>query len=89
MHRHLIGTYVLVLGSGLAGLVVGVFVIDVEPAVIGWFFATGGGLMVGAFVAAIASNEPLVGRGALPGTPIASPPGSARRDGANGRESGP
>ncbi|MEZ4501549.1 MAG: hypothetical protein R3C39_02880 [Dehalococcoidia bacterium] len=89
MHRQLIGTYVLVLGSALAGLVIGVFVIEVDPAPVGWFFATGAGLMVGAFVAAIASNEPLIGRGALPAPPVVPPRASAGDDRAasNGRES--
>lgn len=86
MHRRLIGTYVLVLGSGLAGLLIGIFVAEVEPAAIGWVFGAGSGLMIGSFVAAVASNEPLVGRGALPQPPMFEAPGPEdEREPENGR----
>ena len=54
-------TYVLVIGGFLAGLAVGVFVLDYQPAYLGWLFGGGAGLSVGAFIAAIATNTPLVG----------------------------
>jgi cyanate permease len=87
LHRELFGTYTLVFGSALTGLLIGVFVVDVEPAVIGWVFGMGSGLMLGAFVAAVASNEPLVGRGALPREPVLRPPGAddERAEAGNGR----
>ena len=64
--RELIGPYLLVGGGLLGGILVGVFVVEMRPAVLGWLFGAGAGLMLGAFIAAIASNEPLVGRSTLP-----------------------
>ena len=63
MHRELLGTYAIVGGCALAGLLVAVFVVDYEPRVLLGAYGAGAGLMVGAFIAAIASNEPLVGGG--------------------------
>jgi len=54
-------TYILVIGGFLAGLAIGVFVLNYEPAYLGWLFGGGAGLSVGAFIAAIATNTPLVG----------------------------
>ena len=59
--RALLLPYLCVGGGTLVGLAVGVFVIDFEPAFVGWLFGGGAGLTGGAFVAAITSNEPLVG----------------------------
>lgn len=63
MHRELLGTYLLVFGGAFGGLLVGVLFVHTRPAPLGWLFGLGAGLMVGAFIAAIASNEPLVGGG--------------------------
>ena len=64
MRRGLISSYLCV-GTGLAvGLYVGVFVIDYEPAVVGWVFGAGAGTSVGAFVAAMATSTSLVGSSA-------------------------
>jgi hypothetical protein len=63
MHRELLATYALVGGCALVGFVVAVFVIDYEPRLLMGVYGAGAGLMVGAFIAAIASNEPLVGGG--------------------------
>ena len=65
-HRELIGSYLLVGGGFLGGLLIGIFVVDAEPAIIGWLFSAGAGITLGAFIAALSSNEPLIGRGALP-----------------------
>lgn len=73
LRRELIGPYLLVGGGLLAGLFVGVFVVDAEPAIIGWLFGAGAGITLGAFLAAITSNEPLVGRGAFPAPPPRQP----------------
>lgn len=54
-------TYVLIVGGFLGGLAVGVFVLDYDPQYLGWLFGAGAGLSVGAFIAAIATNTPLVG----------------------------
>ena len=60
----------LCIGLGLlAGAYVGGFVIDFEPRVVGLVFGAGAGLSVGAFVAALATNTPLAGRG-TPRRPI-------------------
>ena len=66
MHRELIGSYLLVGGGLTGGLAVGIFVVDVEPAILGWLFGAAAGLMLGAFIATIAAGESLVGRGTLP-----------------------
>jgi len=61
-HRELLGTYLLTMGGLLIGILVGVLVLDTDPAFQGWLFGAGLGLSGGAFVAALASNVPLVGR---------------------------
>ncbi len=43
--------------------------VDAEPAIIGWLFSAGAGTTLGAFIAALSSNEPLIGRGTLPAPP--------------------
>ena len=55
-------TYLPIVAGFLIGSFVGFFVVDVDPAVVGWAFGAGAGLMGGAFIAALATNEPLVGR---------------------------
>jgi hypothetical protein len=62
-HRELLGTYALVGGGLLIGLLAGIFVIDARPAIIGWVFGAAAGLTAGAFIAALASGEALAGRG--------------------------
>ena len=64
MLRYLRPHYLLVFGGLPLGLAVGVFVIDFQPAFVGWILAGGVGLSVGAYVAAISSGEPLAGSGA-------------------------
>ena len=54
---------VLVLGGLVAGALIGGVVSGTEPALLGWLFGAGAGLMGGAFIAALATNEALVGRG--------------------------
>ena len=73
VRRKLIAPYILVASGLIIGLYIGVFVVNVEPAIIGWLFGAGAGVTFGAFVAAISSDEPLVGRGALP-TPYSCDP---------------
>jgi hypothetical protein len=70
VHRELFATYALVFGCALIGLGVTVFVADVQPAFLAWLLGAGAGTMVGAFIAAVATNEPLVGRSALPREPL-------------------
>lgn len=77
-HRELISSYLLVGGGFFGGLLIGIFVVDAEPAIIGWLFSAGAGITLGAFIAALSSNEPLIGRGTVPARP---PPDM----GANGR----
>ena len=54
----------------LVGAYVGGFIIDFEPQIVGMVFGAGAGLSVGAFVAALATNTPLAGRGATPRRPV-------------------
>jgi hypothetical protein len=61
-HRELLGTYILVGGGLFTGLLVGFMVLNTDPAYKGVLFGAGTGLSGGAFMAALASNTPLVGR---------------------------
>ncbi|MDP6607008.1 MAG: hypothetical protein QF664_12235 [Dehalococcoidia bacterium] len=61
--RELFGSYLLVGGGLVAGLLIGVLVLDTRPAVVGWFFGAGAGLAGGAFIAAVTSDMPLAGSG--------------------------
>lgn len=63
MRRYLRPHYLLVFGGTAIGLAIGIFVIDVQPAVVGWLIGGGLGLSGGAYLAAITSGEPLVGGG--------------------------
>ena len=54
--------YLPVLGGLAAGTWIGGFVLDADPALLGWIFGAGSGLMGGAFLAALVSNVPLAGR---------------------------
>ncbi|MYE46061.1 MAG: hypothetical protein F4X25_04800 [Chloroflexi bacterium] len=52
-----------IVGGLVAGALIGGVVMSPEPAIIGWLFGAGAGLMGGAFIVAIATNESLAGRG--------------------------
>lgn len=52
-----------ILGGLAAGALIGGVLLKPEPAIVGWLFGAGAGLMGGAFIVAIATNEALVGRG--------------------------
>ncbi len=58
-----IAVVIPILGGLLAGALIGGVLVKPEPAIIGWLFGAGAGLMGGAFIVAIATNEPLAGRG--------------------------
>ncbi len=60
MMRYLQPPRVFVVVGLTTGLLIGVFVIEMRPAVLGWFFGAGLGLMGGAFVAAITSGEAVI-----------------------------
>lgn len=64
MSRFLRTHYLIVFGGLVLGLAVGIWVIDFEPAFVGWIIGGGVGLSGGAYVAAISSGEPLAGGGA-------------------------
>lgn len=53
--------YLIVFGGFIIGLLFGVFVLDTSPAIAGWLFGAGAGTTGGAFVAAIASGEQIIG----------------------------
>lgn len=63
MRRYLRPHYLLVIGGLAFGLAIGIFVIDSDPAPVGWIIGGGLGLSGGAYVAAITSGEPLAGGG--------------------------
>lgn len=63
MIGNLFRLYVPVVGGLVAGTWIGGVVLAPDPAIVGWIFGAGGGLMGGAFLAAIVSNVPLAGSG--------------------------
>lgn len=63
MRRYLRPHYLWVIGGMAIGLAIGVFVVNAEPAILGWAIGGGLGLSGGAYLAAITSGEPLVGGG--------------------------
>ncbi len=52
-------TFFVVVGL-ILGVLFGVLVFDTHPPLFGWLFGAGVGLMGGAFVAAIASGQPII-----------------------------
>ncbi len=60
-HRALLPQYAIVSAAIALGVLLGVRVIDAQPPLLGWIFGAGSGLMVGAYIAAMASGVPLVG----------------------------
>jgi hypothetical protein len=68
--RRMLPVYLCVGIGLLAGIFFGAFVIDFQPRVVGGIFGAGAGLSAGAFVAALATNTPLAGRGASTRRPI-------------------
>lgn len=61
MDRSMLMTMLFVFGCTLTGFVVSVFVVDSDMPVVSGLLGTGGGAMVGSFIAAVASDEPLIG----------------------------
>jgi hypothetical protein len=59
--RGMLSTYILVIGGLIAGLYVGTFVLHYHPPFVGWIFGAGAGVSLGAFIAALVTNTPLVG----------------------------
>ena len=82
--RNAVRVYLPVFGGLAAGLAAGGFVLDADPAVAGWILGAGGGLMGGAFVAALAGNVPLAGRGGSRPRPASFPGDDLGRNGRNG-----
>ena len=63
MRQYLCPHYLLVFGGLALGLAVGIFIIDFEPAIVGWIVGGGVGLSGGAYIAALSSGDPLAGGG--------------------------
>ena len=76
-----------IVGGLAAGALIGGVLLKPEPALIGWLFGAGAGLMGGAFLVALATNEPLAGRGPAP-RPSRYPGETPPRDGGEGEEEG-
>jgi hypothetical protein len=68
----MLGTVLVTFGGTLIGFVLSVFVFESDRPLVAGLLGTGGGTMIGAYIAAIATNEPLLGRGS-------SPPSTPRR----------
>lgn len=61
------GLHHLFVFGGLAlGLTAGIFLIESEPAFLGWLFGSGAGLAGGAFAAALTSGEQIAGGSGKP-----------------------
>ncbi|MSP22803.1 MAG: hypothetical protein EXR66_07315 [Dehalococcoidia bacterium] len=61
MERGMLPTVLVTLGGTVTGFVLSVFVFDTDMPVVASLLGTGGGTMIGAYIAAIATNEPLLG----------------------------
>ncbi|GMU39182.1 MAG: hypothetical protein AMXMBFR23_00480 [Chloroflexota bacterium] len=62
-----LGRHHVIIGvSVIAGVLFGVFVFQTDPAVLGWVFGLGMGLLGGAFIAAVTSGEAIAGSGEGP-----------------------
>ena len=59
----MLGTVLVTFGGTLIGFVLSVFVFESDRPLIAGLLGTGGGTMIGAYIAAVATNEPLIGRG--------------------------
>ncbi len=66
MERSMLSTVLVTFGGTIIGFVLSVFVFESDQPLLAGLLGTGGGTMIGAYIAAIATNEPLIGRGALP-----------------------
>ena len=66
-----------------AGALIGGPVAGADPALAGWILGAGAGLTGGAFVAALAANVPLAGRGGRAGEGAAFPGGELGRGGGD------
>ena len=73
----MLGTVLVTFGGTLIGFVLSVFVFESDRPLIAGLLGTGGGTMIGAYIAAIATNEPLLGRGS---PPPSMPRGSSSED---------
>ena len=73
----MLGTVLVTFGGTLIGFVLSVFVFESDRPLVAGLLGTGGGTMIGAYIAAIATNEPLLGRGS---TPPSRPRGSSSED---------
>jgi len=80
--------YLPVIGGLLLGLLIGGVVFETNPTIVGWIFGAGSGLMGGAFIAALASNEPIVG-GSGGGVRHATFPGEQLGQAARGEDDRP
>ena len=67
-----------------AGALIGGPVAGADPALAGWILGAGAGLTGGAFVAALAGNVPLAGRGGRRSRAAAFPGDELGRNGRNG-----
>ena len=60
-------TYIIVGAGFVIGAYFGIFVIEYDPPIMAWFFSTGTGLALGAFVASAVWQLLLAGSGSLLG----------------------
>jgi hypothetical protein len=59
--RSLLAVVVLIMSTTLTGFYLSVFVVETDIPIVAGLLGTGGGAMLGSFIAAIATDEPLVG----------------------------
>ena len=61
MDRAALATALVIMSTTLAGFVLSVFIFETDSPITAGLLGTGGGAMLGSFIAAIATNEPLLG----------------------------
>ncbi len=61
MDRSVLATAAVIFGCTLSGFVLSVFIFESDSPLTAGLLGTGGGAMIGSFIAAIATNEPLLG----------------------------
>lgn len=61
MDRASLATVLVIVSATLAGFVLSVFIFEPDNPITAGLLGTGGGAMIGSFIAAIATDEPLLG----------------------------
>lgn len=80
MERGMLGTVLITFGGTITGFVLTVFVFESDMPLVAGLLGTGGGTMIGAYIAAIATNEPLLGGSSTRREALRPPPRKSEVD---------